>query len=247
VRVYPFKIEFKENDFFITFPFIFNESPVEGAFCFLSSRLAGDMKYDGDRTSRLSLLEKAGLNSDSVFGLKQVHSRDVLVVDGGHPPAGEADGMVSCDADVALSVTVADCLPVFLFDTKTKAFGIVHSGWKGTGIAAGALKLMNKKWGTKAGNVAAVLGPCIDSCCYKVDEQRYKEFEKEFGGEAVRKSGDGFFLDLKKANVNLLSGAGVKNIAVCENCTFTDERLGSFRREGERFTRMLALVGRSGD
>jgi copper oxidase (laccase) domain-containing protein len=36
----------------------------------------------------------------------------------------------------------------------------------------------------------------------------------------------------------------VKHIAVCENCTFTDERLGSYRREGpDAYTRMIAAAG----
>jgi copper oxidase (laccase) domain-containing protein len=52
-----------------------------------------------------------------------------------------------------------------------------------------------------------------------------------------------FFIDLQAANARLLAGAGVRNIAVCEDCTFTDERLGSFRREGPAYTRMAALIG----
>jgi YfiH family protein len=138
---------------------------------------------------------------------------------------------------------VADCLPVFLFDTRTDAFGIVHSGWKGTGIAECAIGLLKERWGTEPKDVTAVLGPCIGPCCYQVDAGRAACFEKEFGQESVRKSGGTFFLDLKAANIKILSEAGVRNIAVCLDCTFTDERLGSYRREVQGYTRMIALVG----
>jgi copper oxidase (laccase) domain-containing protein len=50
-------------------------------------------------------------------------------------------------------------------------------------------------------------------------------------------------LDLQAANVRMLVNAGVRHIALCRDCTFTDERLGSFRREGPSYTAMAALVG----
>jgi YfiH family protein len=247
-----FSLDFFEKNgkpYFASFPFIFDGKPVSGFFCGVSSRFAGDMKIGEQEQNRNALFQELGLNPKKVFGLKQVHSRNVFAVDGENRPQDgkEGDGMVTNDLNIALSVTVADCLPVFLLDTKTKAakgaFSLVHSGWKGTGIAAAALDLMKERYGSNGADIAAVLGPCIGSCCYKVDEARACEFEKEFGSEGVRKAAGEFFLDLRAANIKLLENAGVKNIAVCENCTFCDERLGSFRREGKNFVHMAAVLG----
>jgi YfiH family protein len=168
--------------------------------------------------------------------------------------------MVSRDRAAYLSVTVADCLPVFLYDTEGGGFGLVHSGWRGTGIVLAALRLMTERWNARPEAVAAVLGPCIQGCCYRVDEERARAFEDEFGGPGgvyplgpvVRREGADPYLDLPAANARLLAGAGVRNIAVCEDCTYTDERLGSFRREGagknpkdpSAYTRMAAVLGR---
>jgi YfiH family protein len=195
-----------------------------------------------DEKNRKNLFAKLSLNPSNVYALKQIHSRSVLFVAGANPPSSEADGMVTMDATVTLSVTIADCLPIFLHDTKSGAFALVHSGWKGTGIAVNALELMGERFGTNNNDIAAILGPCIGPCCYKVDEQRASFFEKEFGRKSVRKADGDYFLDLKKANISLLENAGVSNIAVCENCTFCDRRLGSFRREGKQFTHMIALA-----
>jgi copper oxidase (laccase) domain-containing protein len=146
---------------------------------------------------------------------------------------------------------VADCLPVFLYDTDTGAFALLHSGWKGTGIVLAALSMMAERWGTRPSAVAALLGPCIRPCCYQVDEERAAAFEAEFGGSGgdyplgpvVRRSGGRPALDLQAANARLLAGAGARNLSYCVDCTFTDQRLGSFRREGQTYTRMLAVLG----
>jgi YfiH family protein len=186
----------------------------------------------------------------------------VLEAGRGKPDRGlKADGLISRDREAVLSVTVADCLPVFLYDTGgrpdtgTGGFALAHSGWKGTGIALEALCLMERIWHTRPEDVAAILGPCIRRCCYRVDGERARAFESEFGGTGgggpgifplepvVSEAGGEFFLGLQAANIRLLAGAGVRNIAVCEDCTFTDERLGSFRREGPGYTRMTALAG----
>jgi YfiH family protein len=159
--------------------------------------------------------------------------------------------MAGRDRETALTVTVADCLPVFLYDTETEAYALLHSGWRGTGIVLAALALMAQRWGTRPSSVAALLGPCIRACCYNVDEARAAAFEAEFGGSAgeyplgpvVRRKGGRPALDLQAANARLLAGAGVRNLSYCVDCTFSDSRLGSFRREGPAYTRMLAVLG----
>jgi YfiH family protein len=211
----------------------------------------------GNSPGRQVLYESLGLAPEQVYAATQVHSREVLLIDRECPNTRpEADGMISRDAALWLSVTVADCLPVYLYDTESGGFGMLHSGWKGTGIVMTALRLMAEHWSTQAQRVAAVLGPCIRSCCYQVDAERAQAFEAEFGGSGgtyplgpvVRQvpgaDRDSWYIDLQAANARLLVQAGVRNIAVCGDCTFTDERLGSFRREGpSSYTLMAALVG----
>jgi YfiH family protein len=210
-----------------------------------------------------------GIPPDRVYSLVQVHSRDVFTLGDPRRPGAplpesaafvrDGDGMVSFSRRPVPALTVADCLPVFALDREKGFFAACHSGWKGTGIALKALELM-KAAGTRPEAAAAVLGPCIRNRCYRVDGERAAAFEAEFGpgsphipsggpegyplGPVVRREGGGFFLDLQAANARLLAAVGVRHIAYCEDCTFTDERLGSFRREGPAaYTRMAALAG----
>jgi hypothetical protein len=188
-----------------------------------------------------------------VRAVRQVHSRVVVRVDGTEAAGGpfaEADGLVTDRRDLLLTVTVADCLPIFLADRRTGAFGLVHSGWKGTGIVAEALRVLAAAYGSRAADVAVTIGPGIGPCCYAVDRRRWESFRAAYGGRAVQRGLDGSFrLDLRAANLALLERAGVGSVTVVADCTACNPLLGSFRREAAggpdplAFTRMLAFIG----
>ncbi|MDR1411722.1 MAG: polyphenol oxidase family protein [Spirochaetaceae bacterium] len=261
-----FSLDFPDKDpLFARFPFVYEGAELSRPGCAVSSCFAGDMVRAAgqDSPAREKFLASLGLGGAPVFSVRQVHSRGLVVVDRRSAATDrEADGLASSDAAVSLSVTVADCLPVFLYDTGGRdsgdgPFALVHSGWRGTGIVLDALRLMQARWHSRPETVAAVLGPCIQGCCYRVDRERARAFEAEFGGPSGEfplgpvtgergdlPGGPGFYLSMQAANARLLAGAGVRNIAVCRDCTFTDERLGSFRRQGPAYTRMLAVLGR---
>jgi hypothetical protein len=197
---------------------------------------------------RLRLTEALGFPPDRVFALRQVHSKTVIIVEAGHPGDSgdpvEADGMITTRSDALLTVTVADCLPITLFDRRSGAFGLVHSGWKGTGIVTEALKLMGQAFGTPPLDVRAAIGPGIGPCCYTVPEERAHSFAVEFGAGSLTRPEHGRpTLDLRAANVSLLTEAGVEEIAVVSDCTSCNPSLGSFRRQGPQdYTLMLAWV-----
>jgi YfiH family protein len=213
----------------------------------ISLARAGDMSRRRAGPARARLFDSLSIDGTEVFGLTQVHSRRVLVLGGQRPEelAGvEADGIVTTRRDAVLTVTVADCLPIFLVDRVTGAFGLVHSGWKGTGIVRAALDAMTASFGTDAGGVSVTIGPGIGPCCYRVPEERARSFAEEFGGSAVVRGTDGSpRLDLRAANVTLLQAAGVPEIAVVDDCTCCTASLSSFRRQGAAdFILMLAFI-----
>jgi YfiH family protein len=252
MHLYPFSLSFDRSPDYAQFPLMMDGAAVSGIGCALSSRAAGNMQHSGAGSNRERLFRSLGLEPDQARSCAQVHSRTVL--DAADPGLGgqtPGDGLLAGGRETVLAVTVADCLPVFLYDTETGAYALLHSGWKGTGIVLNALSMMAGRWGTRPASVAALLGPCIRPCCYRVDEGRAARFEAEFGGSSgeyplgpvVRRSEAGPALDLQAANARLLARAGALNLSYCVDCTFTDPRLGSFRREGPAYTRMLAVLG----
>ncbi len=235
----------------------------------ISLAAAGDMALSRQDLlpHRSRFIEGLGVPRERVFAVRQVHSRRVIVVESQDPSLlvrAEADGMVTRRRDILLSVTVADCLPILLRDRATGAFGLVHSGWKGTGIVVDALHVMESTWGTRPADVEVTIGPGIGACCYAVPAERVARFAQEFGASSVVRPGgaarpgdaarpDGAAqpagdaqprLDLRAANVALLQAAGVDDITVVSDCTGCTSALGSFRRQGpQKYTLMLAYVG----
>jgi YfiH family protein len=255
MNLYPFRIDGGGKQEAV-FPFIYDGGQFNDISCVITLMPAGNMGIDTVYKQFLS--EFAGADK-KVFHCAQRHSRDVASVDRNDIDLIRgADGLATKSRDIGLFVTVADCLPIFLVDVVNGAFSVLHSGWKGTGIVENALRLMNNIYQSKPENIAAVLGPCIRSCCYDVDEERAMLYEKEFGGDekntkkfplgyVVRKreidNRKKWYIDMQAANAALLVKNGVRNIAYCENCVFTDENFGSFRRQGPKdFTKMMALA-----
>jgi polyphenol oxidase len=230
-------------------------APLDEPSAFLTLAALGDMKfgYPPSAPNRAAFLIRLGLEPGACLGLDLAHSRKVILVEPGapHPAAraegGEAvDGILLRDRAFSASVTVADCMPIWLLDRGSGAFGVLHSGWKGTGILASALGLLGERFGTRPDEVAVILGPAIGACCYQVDEGRAGAFAAEFGARSVsRRPGPASgapALDLRAANLAMAEKAGVGSLLSIEACTSCDPRLGSFRRQGPAaFTRMMAL------
>lgn len=213
----------------------------------LSTRFAGEMGASGgDLTpARAALLDQLAVKRSHFVTLKQVHSRTVHAVAGGVPMYGaDGDGMVTEDHSAVLGVTVADCMPIFLADPTSGAFGLLHSGWRGTGIVRVAIELMAGRFGSTISNIQVLLGPAIGACCYNVDAERAAAFSAEWGECSVRWADRVPFLDLRAANIELLKQCGVRSVAYVDACTACTESLASFRRQGpDDYTGMLAVCG----
>ncbi len=220
----------------------FPGTDVPGAFLTKSS--SGDMGRNSlpANKNRLEIMNLLGIKD--LVTLNQNHTRIVFTAD---EIAGltnvTGDGLITAGRET-LAVTVADCLPIFLFDGVKKVYGIVHSGWKGTGIAVNALRKMGKEYGSRASDISVIIGPSIGKCCYEVDRERAENFASEWGSDSVVHNGSHFFLDLQKANLTALTAEGIKTIEIADACTCCGSGFYSYRRDGAKeFSLMLALIG----
>jgi len=228
----------------------------------LSLASEGDMAYTdpASAANRRRFLSAAGVDPGRVLGLALAHSRNVLfpadaeehralaaeAASSGSPddPVG-ADGIVLGDPELVATITVADCMPIWLLDRDSGSFGVLHSGWKGTGILSSAVEALVRLRGSRPSSMAAILGPAIGSCCYEVPAERARDFAREFGDESAFARGGAWVIDLRAANVGIARSLRIGEILSVEACTSCDERLGSYRRQGkDAFTRMLAACGR---
>jgi copper oxidase (laccase) domain-containing protein len=204
--------------------------------------------------NRESFFRGLGADPAAVLGLELRHTRRVLFpadaaehrrLSEAAALEGGADGLLlPRGSGLFASITVADCMPIWILDRASGAYGVLHSGWKGTGILAAAARLLESRLGSPASALAVVLGPSIGPCCYGVPEDRAESFASEFGPESVPLLAGRRRIDLRTANIALARSLGVGALLSIDSCTSCDPRLGSYRREGPAsFTRMVAAIG----
>lgn len=221
------------------------------------------LKYDLGAGVEAFSTRRASVIPYPVIQGHQVHGDKVAVI--GRPGMTREelegyDAFVTTLPDVAIGVRTADCVPVLLYDPERRVVAAIHAGWKGTilHIPEKTVELMTVRFGCKAADMRAVLGPSIGPDSFQVGEEVAAHFKNagfpmdeiwsfQGKGDGTPMSG-GHHIDLWKANRWLLEKAGVKplNIQVCGIDTYTDASFFSARREGiqcGRIINSIKLVG----
>jgi YfiH family protein len=192
-----------------------------------------------------------GFDFDSRFDVWQVHGDDVLCTDmprGVGNPHPKADGILTNKLGVTLFMRFADCVPILLYDPQVNAIGIVHAGWQGTykKIAQTAIEKMMACFGSRPETILAGIGPSICQNCYQVGEEVLDAFISGFGEDGRRYfqiNQNQLFLDLWRANQDILLQAGVKQIELAGICTACHlEDWYSHRAEGGKTGRFGVLM-----
>jgi YfiH family protein len=114
--------------------------------------------------------------------LRQIHS-DLIHCVSEVPEAGlTGDGLITRTPGLLLAILTADCLPVILADTKRRAVGVFHAGWRGTvkRIVEKGVGEMQRWFGTRSRDLRAAIGPGVHACCYAVGPEVRVQFESQF-------------------------------------------------------------------
>jgi YfiH family protein len=218
----------------------------KGAFGMNLSYSVGDVRTDVDENRRL-FFSAIGVAVESVAYPGQIHSALVHV-------AGSPGRYASCDAlvtertDLFLAVSVADCMPILLYDPVRRVVAAVHSGWRGSEgrILTAVLDVMKREYHSLPADIVASIGPSAGPCCYEVGEEVAMKFgEKHLQRQAQWPKPH---LDLRTYNRGLLTASGVRehNIEISSLCTICSPgTMHSYRRDGGHSGRMMAGLGLS--
>ena len=180
--------------------------------------------------------------------LRQVHSNCVRRADHLDEDRCEGDALVTDCIGRSIGVRTADCVPILLLDTRSRAVAAVHAGWRGTAaeIVRRTLAKLTEDYGTRASDVHAAIGPAIRACCYEVSTDVAERFSA--WPESVQLSPDAKRrIDLPKANQLQMAASGIppEQIFDCELCTACHlDIFFSFRREPANPGRMISAIRR---
>lgn len=174
-------------------------------------------------------LQAFGGDPQQWWRAEQVHGTSVACVPGaaqllapdGLPVVPGVDGLLTNQPGLVLAIYVADCAAIWLADRVSGAIGLLHSGKQGTagGILENAIALMEKMFGTRPGDLTAVLSPCI----------RPPDYEVDFAGQIARQA--------ELAGIGEFHDAGANTAADIS-------RFYSYRIEKGQTGRMMALAVR---
>ena len=155
------------------------------------------------------------------------------------------DGLVSnLRNKIHLCISVADCVPVCIFDPKTNNFALVHSGWRGTykKITNKAVFLMIEN-GSMPKDILVYCGVSISKKNYEVGDDVASLFSKS----NIFASGNKFLLDIKSQIKDDLIEIKLseKNISISKDCTYSNMALPSYRRDGSQAGRITFFMGKN--
>ena len=188
-----------------------------------------------NRSRFLNLLHLAG---DQLAIPRQIHGNRIVPVN----MAGEyadTDAVLTDIPGIVLTIQVADCLPVFLYDPGRLCIGLVHAGWKGTAneITLQAVRAMISVYHSDPADIRAFIGPSIGPLCYEVSDDVKYQFKNDYVHDN--------HLDLWQCNRDQLLQGGVQahQIQISGICTHCHSSLFfSHRADRGKTGRMMAVM-----
>lgn len=235
----------------------------EGFLSSLNLSFTRGDKEENVRENFRRLGETIGLSPDRFVLTDQTHTANIRLVTEEDAGKGvtraldyhDVDGLITNQPRLVLSVFVADCLPVLLYDPVHHVISALHSGWRGTvgRISGKAIRRMEENFHTDPKDVRVVIGPSICPDCYEVSQELADRFSKEFSSPSILRPGrimeDGsgrhFYLNLWEAVRETLLDQGLEDshIDILGLCTMENaDWLFSHRATGGKRGNMAGII-----
>jgi polyphenol oxidase len=229
----------------------------------VSSRLFGNMKFDHNREevlkNRQLFLRELGIAGKGSLARAQLtHGNNIKMVTAENLKNDNrlwreikiknCDGLITDQKEIWLAITVADCLPIFIWDDKSEVVAVVHAGWRGTlvEISRRAVLEIKDHFSISPRRLSAYIGPSIGPCHFEVGDEVWLPFKKRFPNQQIFIEREGKkFIDLWQANLRQLMAGGLlkRKVEIAEICTAGNKSRFFSRRAGDEKGNQLAVIG----
>lgn len=173
----------------------------------------------------------------------------------------EADAVIGKNINYPISMQVADCVAIYIYDPITKAFGLVHSGWRGTVnlIIVNTIEKLKKDFNVDPKDLKIILSPAIAKDIYTATKNTYSLFEEMLKNEKMDETK--YILDTDEKETKKIDLKGIikdilkekykikeENILdINEDTLTTKNEFGEFkyhshRRGGDNAGRNMAVI-----
>ncbi|MBU4344619.1 MAG: polyphenol oxidase family protein [Desulfobacteraceae bacterium] len=210
---------------------------------------------DSDVKQNRRIISKC-MGGDELVFANQVHETNVLILSKNNVPLIEkafgkpavGDAMVADIQEKFLTVQVADCQAVLMYDPLRRVVANVHCGWRGSinNIIGKTIKIITDIFGCNASHIIAGISPSLGPCCAE-----FINYKTEIPDRLWKYKDRSDHFDFWSLSLDQLCNAGVliENICLSQICTKCNTDLFfSFRGQGttERTAAVIGLVYASG-
>ena len=213
--------------------------------CGISEKKDGPMKYSEE--NRLLFFKNNNLEQKVIISAGLVDGKQITIVDG----IGDSQIIPNCDALISsqkeqlLTITVADCLPIYFYDVQKKVVALAHAGWRGvlSLIAPQVIEKMKEHYHCQPPDIEIIIGPHIQACHFEVKNDVARQLKET---DLITKDGK-TFINLAQTVANQLIEAKVPmaNIRISPDCTYcrTDQYFSYRRDQKAELETMIAYIG----
>lgn len=144
------------------------------------------------RENTLKIVAKRfNINSSWIVQSNQTHSDNIMEYNENgieHNILDNYDAYISRRANIASIISFADCVPIFVYDSKQNIYANIHAGWSGVvnGITIKVLDTLVKKYNSNLTNLICCIGPNIHKECFLVNNDLVEIYTNTFS-EIVKK------------------------------------------------------------
>ena len=173
------------------------------------------------------------LNEYNSIASNPVHGTAIAVVDHASPGFVRAtDALITKEPNLMLTLTGADCFPVYFEDAHAGIVGLAHCGWRG--IVGGIVPKMVRAFcelGAREDHIFVTIGPGICKHHFEIQEKDAHLFANT--PEAILRN-DGIHINLKKIIRQQLQSQEIprRHSRDAKECTYClSEKYFSYRRD----------------
>lgn len=222
----------------------------KGAYDSLNLGLFSGDELQNVRQNRRLLCEALDVKESDLVVPKEVHGNAVRWVRREELPLSdeevECDALITCDEEVVLGVTTADCVPMLLYDAKDfQVVSAIHAGWKGVvkEILPQTIREIKERLGISPSNLKLKVYPCIGVEDFEVGEEVAQQFTRYGEAVVVREGYEKPHVDLPQIVCiqALQNGILIENLEVVRK-KLTADTFYSARRDGFHSGRMLSGI-----
>lgn len=196
------------------------------------------------------------MGTKNLVFINQVHETGVLVLkkndtnclSKSHASLFTGDAIFTGDAMLTnipgtfLSIQVADCQAIILYDPQNKVVANIHSGWQGSikNIAGACVESMKTEFNCQPKNIYAGISPSLGPCCAEFIHYKQEIPEKYWCYKNMAS-----YFDFWKISTHQLLEAGLipKNIEISNICTKCNSHLFFSFRKKKQTGRFVSVIG----